>query len=95
MQDKLKIDSAKEGSFFRSVSEFLYGMVLHEPALVAQQEKANLERLLFLVTFGGMLGVPVFPPYFSLRLLPYVFPRIEQWKRAMLREKDWTDWGFD
>jgi hypothetical protein len=95
LQDKAKKHSEREGGIFRSVREFLFGMILHEPAMVALQEKANLERLLFLVTFGGMLGVPVFPPYFSLRLLPHVFPRIEQWKRAMLREKDWTDKGFD
>ncbi len=85
----------KEDGFFRSVREFLYGMILHEPAVAALQEKASLERLLFLVTFGGMLGVPIVPPYFSLRLLPYVFPRIEQWKRAILKERDWTDKGFD
>jgi hypothetical protein len=26
-----------------------------------------------------------------MRLLPYVIPRIETWKRSLLREKDLTD----
>jgi len=88
-------EQAKRGSFLRSVREFFYGMMLHEPAVVAVQEKASLERILFLVTFGGMLGLPIFPPYYSMRLLPHVFPRLDPWKRSMLREKDWTDKGFD
>ena len=25
-----------------------------------------------LVTFGDMIGVPIMPPYYGLRLLPYV-----------------------
>ena len=37
------------------------------------------------------LGVPILPPYYSLRLLPYVVPQISTWKRRMLREKDLTD----
>ena len=39
----------------------------------------------------SMLGVPVLPPYYSLRLLPYVVPQISTWKRRMLREKDLMD----
>ncbi len=39
-------------------------------------------------------GTPVIPPYYSLRLLPYVVPQISTWKRRMLREKDLTDAMF-
>jgi hypothetical protein len=35
-----------------------------------------------------MIGLPVLPPYYSLRLLPYVVPNIETWKRRVLRERD-------
>ena len=37
------------------------------------------------------LGVPVLPPYYTLRLLPYVMPNITGWRRSMLRERDLTD----
>jgi hypothetical protein len=38
-----------------------------------------------------MLGVPILPPYYSLRLLPYVVPSIATWKRRVLRDKEFTD----
>ena len=41
--------------------------------------------------FRSLLGVPILPPYYSLRLLPYVTPQIAGWKRRMLRERDVTD----
>ena len=50
-----------------------------------------MEHLFILITMGDMLGVPILPPYYSLRLLPYVVPQISTWKRRMLREKDLTD----
>jgi len=79
----------------KAIREFMHGMVLHEPKMVALQEKVALERLLILVMFGDMLGVPIFRPYFFLRLLPYVYPRIDPWKRSLMRERDWTDKSFD
>jgi hypothetical protein len=38
--------------------------------------------------FGDMLGVPIMPPYYGLRLLPYVAPNIAVWKRRCMRERD-------
>jgi len=38
--------------------------------------------------FGEMIGVPVLPPYYGLRLLPFVVPQIETWKRRCLRERE-------
>jgi hypothetical protein len=35
--------------------------------------------------------VPILPPYYSLRLLPFIVPEINNWKRRMLREKDLMD----
>ena len=47
-------------------------------------------------TLGQMIGVPVLPPYYSLRLLPYVVPSVATWKRRVLRERDLTeDHEFD
>jgi len=31
------------------------------------------------------------PPYYAMRLLPYILPIIETWKRSLLRERDLTD----
>jgi hypothetical protein len=40
---------------------------------------------------GDLLGVPILPPYYSLRILPYVVPMVAPWKRKMLQERDITD----
>jgi hypothetical protein len=52
---------------------------------------ASLERLFILIVFGDLLGVPILPPYYALRLLPYIVPSLSTWRRSMLRERDLTD----
>jgi len=71
--------------------DFIYGMASHEMARHALKTRGSMEHLFILITMGDMLGVPILPPYYSLRLLPYVVPQISTWKRRMLREKDLTD----
>lgn len=84
--------SEKEKSgFFQAIKEFVYGVAAHDSARFALKTRASMEHLFILITMGDMLGVPILPPYYSLRLLPYVVPQISTWKRRMLREKDLTD----
>ncbi|MGB9118269.1 hypothetical protein [Bradyrhizobium sp.] len=68
--------------------EFLYGMSGYEIAQQALEIRASMETLFILSVFGDMLGVPVVPPYYGLRLLPWVVPQIETWKRRTLRERE-------
>ncbi|GFP20102.1 hypothetical protein HKBW3S03_01605 [Candidatus Hakubella thermalkaliphila] len=84
-------DEKKKGEFLRGVKEFIYGIAAHDSARFALKTKASMEHLFILITMGDMLGVPILPPYYSLRLLPYVVPQISTWKRRMLRERDLTD----
>jgi hypothetical protein len=35
--------------------------------------------------------VPILPPYYNLRLLPFIIPLVQNWRRRMLRERDLTD----
>ena len=53
--------------------------------------RAALENLFMVVVVGDMIGLPVLPPYYSLRLLPFVTPEITTWKRRVLREREFTD----
>jgi len=71
--------------------EFMYGMTGHEFARHALATRASLESLFMVVSVGDMVGVPVMPPYYSLRLLPYVVPDIATWRRRVLRERQLTD----
>ena len=53
----------------------IYGMAAHDMSRAALRTRASMEHLFILITMGDLLGVPVLPPYYSLRLLPYVVPR--------------------
>jgi hypothetical protein len=79
------------GGAVQAARQFIYGMAAHDTARFALKTRASMEHLFILITMGDMLGVPILPPYYSMRLLPYVVPQISTWKRRMLREKDLTD----
>ncbi len=66
-------------------------MTGHEFAVHAQGMRSALETVFMVTTLGDMVGVPVMPPYYSLRLLPYVVPEVATWKRKVLRERDFTE----
>ena len=71
--------------------EIIYGLMLHEMDMEMKKEKGHLDNLFMLVIFGDLIGLPLLPPYYSLRLLPHIIPSLETWKRRILREKDLTD----
>jgi hypothetical protein len=73
------------------VGEIIYGLLLHEPVLVMRKERGHLDNLFMLVIFGDMIGLPLLPPFYSLRLLPHIIPSLKTWKRRILREKDVSD----
>ncbi len=88
MADEKKPKKSGLLSVFRDI---VYGMSSHEMTRHALRSRASMEHLFILITMGDLLGVPILPPYYSLRLLPYVTPQISSWKRRMLRERDITD----
>ena len=71
----------------QTLREIVYGMTGYEFAQHARHLRAERETLLLVLTFGDMIGLPLLPPYYSMRLLPYVVPDIEGWKRRVLRER--------
>lgn len=78
-------------SLIQTVREFFYGMFAHEFAEHAIEMRGSLESLFMLSITGDMLGIPILPPYYSLRILPYLVPQISTWKRRVLREREFTD----
>lgn len=74
-----------------TIREFMYGMTGHEFARHALATRSSLESLFMVTTLGDMIGVPIMPPYYSLRLLPFVVPGIATWKRRVLRERHFTE----
>jgi hypothetical protein len=84
-----KLDRLRE--LARTLGQVIYGMTIYDMVRELNKARANLEHLFILAVFGDLLGVPILPPYYSLRLLPYIVPTLDTWRRSMLREKDFTD----
>ena len=91
MREKTALFIARLKGFPMILREVLYGMTIHEMDLELRKERGHLDHLFMLVVFGDLIGLPLLPPYHSMRLLPYIIPSIEKWKRSLLREKDLTD----
>jgi hypothetical protein len=94
MRNALQAAARAASGRLAGAREFLYGLIGYEFAHTALEERGALETLFMLITLGDLIGVPILPPYYSLRLLPYVVPQIATWKRRMLREKDLSDAMF-
>ena len=85
----LDLDRLRE--LARALGEIIYGMTIYDMVRELNKARASLEHMFVLVVFGDLLGVPILPPYYSLRLLPYIVPTLDTWRRSMLRERDFTD----
>ncbi|MFB0536312.1 MAG: hypothetical protein ACETWR_15155 [Anaerolineae bacterium] len=84
-----KLDRLRE--LARAFCQVIYGMTIYEMVRELNKTRARLEHLFILTVFGDLLGVPILPPYYALRLLPYIVPTLNTWRRSMLRERDFTD----
>jgi hypothetical protein len=93
MPDDVNQTKPRRG-FLDNLKEVMYGMAAHDMSRAALRTRASMEHLFILITMGDLIGIPILPPYYSLRLLPYVVPNIATWKRRMLREKDIADAMF-
>jgi hypothetical protein len=93
MREKVALFVARIKGLPRIFREILYGMTVHEMDLELKKERGNLDHFFMLVVFGDLVGLPLLPPYYSMRLLPFIIPSIETWKRSLLRERDLTDFA--
>lgn len=75
----------------KNIGEMFYGATVYDWVREVEKERGMVERLFVLAVFGDVLGVPLLPPYYALRLLPYVIPSLEMWRYSMLRERDFVD----
>lgn len=79
-----------------AVKRFLYGLTGYEFARHALEMRHEMEAIFMVVTLGDLIGVPVLPPIYSLRLLPYAVPEIAAWKRHLARHKEfWEKEEYD
>ncbi len=89
----LKTNKVKSflGNSVKTVREILYGMTIYEMVRDLQKERGQREQLFALIVFGDMLGVPILPPYYTLRLLPFIVSSLPGLRMRLARERDFTD----
>jgi len=80
-----------DGPRFQALREFLFGMFAYEHVEQAREMRTSMENLFLAVVFGDMVGLPVLPPYYALRLLPHTLRVLPGWKRRVLRERQFGD----
>ena len=81
---------------WQAVKDFFYGLTGYEFVHHAREMKHEAESIFLVVTLGDLVGIPVMPPAYALRLLPFVAPEIAAWKRQLARRKEfWEKEEYD
>ncbi len=80
-----------QDSLGQRLRDFFYGMTALEFERQALEMRGSLETVFMAITFGDMLGLPVIPPIYALRILPFALPSIQSWKRRATREREISD----
>ena len=88
MFERVKILARKA---VKTLREVMYGMTIYDWVHELDTARSEHNRLFTMIVFGDLLGVPILPPYYTLRLIPYLVPDFRSWQRSMLRERDLTD----
>ncbi len=79
------------GNLKKALGDIFYGIALHQQVTSILKTRMYMEHMFILMIMGDMLGFPILPPYYSLRLLPYAIPNVKAWKHRFYRERDFTD----
>jgi hypothetical protein len=74
-------------AFVRTLRDFAYGATGYEFERQAARLRGDLENVFIFMLVGDMLGVPIIPPYYALRLVPYLLEVLPYWQRRVLRER--------
>jgi hypothetical protein len=75
------------GAWANTLREIFYGATGYEFERQAARLRGDLENLFMFMIVGDTIGVPILPPYYALRLVPYVIDVMPYWKRRVLRER--------
>lgn len=80
-----------QSAFIKAIKDFLYGFFIHGMVSGIYEKKGELEDIFMLLIMGETIGVPVFPGFYHLRLVPYYAARFPRWKKKTLKPRDLFD----
>ena len=81
----------KQPSFKQKVKELLWGFFFFDFYKEVIKAKAKYEDALNLIILGELLGIPLMNSTIALKLLPYLFPELGDWKKRQLKEVEVID----
>ncbi len=87
----LRVSQSRRSKTRDAIRRFIYGLTGYDFARHASEMRRELEAIFMVVTFGDLIGVPVLPPIYALRLLPYVACDIALWKKRIARRKEFWE----
>jgi hypothetical protein len=79
--------AARLAAFGALLRDIFYGATGYEFERQAGRLRGDLENLFLFMIVGDTIGVPILPPYYALRLVPYVLEVLPLWQRRILRER--------
>ncbi len=77
--------------WWKNFKDFFWGLFIFDLYRATLEEKVKYEEVMNIVLLGELLGIPLMNSTVTLRLLPYLFPKLKKWKQNQLREKDITE----
>ena len=81
---------------WQAVKDFFYGLTGYEFVHHAHEMRHEAESIFLVVTLGDLVGIPVMPPVYALRILPFVAPEIAACQRQLARRKEfWEKEEYD
>jgi len=76
---------------WRIARDFLWGLAFLETYKEVLKEKRKVESLMNVVLLGEFLGLPLMNSTIALKMLPYLYPHLHDWRKSLLTERDITD----
>ncbi|MFQ6058190.1 MAG: hypothetical protein ACE5MB_04820 [Anaerolineae bacterium] len=81
------MDLAKSSnSRWKAIKDFFWGFFFFDFYKSTMEAGSKYEDALNLLLLGQLLGVPLMNSTLTLKLLPYLFPELAEWRRRQLKE---------
>ncbi|MEM4573115.1 MAG: hypothetical protein QXF45_01055 [Candidatus Caldarchaeum sp.] len=78
----------RTGGLKQAVKDFLFGALMLSLYQSVVSFKQKYDDIFFSLIMGEFLGIPVLGNYFTIRLIPYFLPQLEEAKKRLLRDVD-------
>lgn len=84
-----KLSESRWRRWQKRLDAFLFGAAMSWILPPYQiHRRAEMERIFALMTSARLMGLPLMPPLYGLRLLPYLTPDLLYWRRMTVFHRE-------